>query len=593
MTTVPVRRTILVSIVLVLGIIMLVPLVPKAFAWKLVSHGTCRDWDRSNYDCIDPTSHFTTLDKEVWMHAEFDFRDIPKSVPFNAISEWRTPTGKVYQREAYEWSKYGGYLVLRTNRNLEISGIGNSQLGNWSVTFILDGGSFGQNMVVFTDHFTISKGGLLLLLPSSQTPVVVDGKVTGDEWVDSQAFSLKPAPFFSESNEATGEARISFKRDAQNLYVLCDFMSVTKIDAPPKRNDACYVLWQTPSMEENDAVWFTVVWAVNASRIALSTGHRFPKPPPLFDEIKSSFSISPTPSNSTPHLLIEASIPLLTLSYGLTQFPDMQIFPRLLRGVLPKGYTQFILGSDSSGALLSVKLKLLTNSLQFRFDARSSALVHVDTLIMVEPPAWDSWTSYNLTYTGGMRNVTSSDNIGALESSVTRMADQVQVHVLFRNPVHDGYKFTISFDLPNKVHSDGARNLLDFSWIELTTQSVEVKLPEDASDVILKTSPTLVGVISRSTATVLNLGLENPVTFRNSLPLSISPDQYIFSWSVSWVQKEVPTQASTMTATTSVSTATAGFTSRQVLTVAISAALLATIVFLFLRKRGWHRKVQS
>jgi hypothetical protein len=548
----------------------------------VVSHGMCHGVDSQTGICQGPATNFLTTD-DVYSWTDFD-----KVVTSHDMRwQWVRPDGSILRDVHFTFCSKG-----HCGRDQVWDNITTSIVGNWSVKVSVDG------RPLFSDSFEMSKGGYLTLLPSSQIPVEVDGRVTGDEWSDSQAFSLKPAPFYSES-EATGEARISFKRDPQNLYVLCEFISVTEIDRPPKRSDACYLLWQTSSMNDNDAIGLTLVWSANASKIAISTSHRFTKPPPLFYEIASSFSFSPTPTNSTPHLLIEASIPLLTLSYGLTQIPDMQIYPRLFRGVLPKGSTQFILGTDSAGYLIPLNLRLLYDSLQFKFDVGPSALVHVDTSVRVEPLAWDLWTSYNLTYTGDVKNVTSSDNLGALNTSLITLPNQVQVHVLFRNPVHDGYEFTISFDLPDKVHSIGARNVFDFSWTELTTQSVEVKLPEGASDVILKTNnPAVVGVISSPIPTTLNLGKENPVTFTNSLPQNISSDQDVFSWSISWIQKEVTIQSTTVATATSLSnTPTASRTSQlpwlTLLVAATVVIILTTIIFHFFRKRGWQRKVSE
>lgn len=164
-------RRVIIIFVLLLVLTALGPLVPNASAWKVLNYQTCHGYDPKTYACIGPSNDFTTLD-QVWIHAEFDFSDIPKNVKFNSTSEWRDPTGKLYQHESYVWS--GGSSRLISNRNLDLSGT--DAAGNWTVSYIFDGGPFGHNLKVFTDKFTIRyvpfqiKVPIATMIPDQKNP---------------------------------------------------------------------------------------------------------------------------------------------------------------------------------------------------------------------------------------------------------------------------------------------------------------------------------------------------------------------------------------------------------------------------------------
>jgi len=162
-----VQRIVFIFVVLSLILTALGPLVPNASAWLVLSYTTCRGYDPTTYACVGPSNNFTTLDGEVWIHAEFDFRDIPKNVKFNSTSEWRDPTGNLYQRESYLWS--GGSSRWISNRGLKLISIVNDPYsqgtmitdivwpGIWTVSYILDGGPFGHNLKAFTAEFTVHR----------------------------------------------------------------------------------------------------------------------------------------------------------------------------------------------------------------------------------------------------------------------------------------------------------------------------------------------------------------------------------------------------------------------------------------------------
>jgi hypothetical protein len=148
-------KSVLIMLVLPLIAASLVRFVPPVYAWSYRSVATCRSYNTSSYDCVDPTNDFTSFDTSVWVHAEFDFYDIPKNATFDSISVWIDPSGSIFKRTDITW-QYGGSSDLKSNRDLSIAGTPvATMLGNWTVGYIFDGEPFGHNLWVFNHTFTI------------------------------------------------------------------------------------------------------------------------------------------------------------------------------------------------------------------------------------------------------------------------------------------------------------------------------------------------------------------------------------------------------------------------------------------------------
>jgi hypothetical protein len=239
-----VRKIIATLIFVSLVLSSLGSLVPTVNAWKVISYQTCRDYDSNTGACIDPTSNFKTLDTLVWLHAEFDLSDIPSSVKFNTITEWRDPTGHLYQRVNYTWS--GGSSHLWSNRGMYIAGTNAANLpGNWTVSFILDGEQIGHNLLAFTTSFVIaycfyclqqttsttssdvdSKGyviGADLHAPyTSSPPDVSTGILKFEQWKDASIAKMLSAP--------NALAYLLLQHDDKGLYIGIDVPTQKKID---------------------------------------------------------------------------------------------------------------------------------------------------------------------------------------------------------------------------------------------------------------------------------------------------------------------------------------------------------------------------
>jgi hypothetical protein len=228
------RKVLLLIIATLLALGTLGPLAPKAYAWTVLKYETCRSYDPKTFQCIEPTDNFTVND-EIWIHAEFDFRDIPKSVTFNSTSEWRNPRGNIVQHETFLWS--GGSSHWLSNRNLRVSAL---TTGKWTVSYLLDGGPMGHNVRVFNCTFTIgpldidSSGYVSqtkLEVPYTNIPAnVSSGVCKADQWQD--ALVMKTIPYRTNNPTITSayfaEGYLLLKHDDTGLYGCIDMPSEKK-----------------------------------------------------------------------------------------------------------------------------------------------------------------------------------------------------------------------------------------------------------------------------------------------------------------------------------------------------------------------------
>jgi hypothetical protein len=234
-------KVVLPIITILLVLVTLAPLSPRAYAWGVLNYQTCRGYNPKTYRCDEPTSSFTIND-EVWIHAEFDFTGIPTTVTFNSTSEWRDPSGNLVQHDTVVWS---GGSKLQSNRNLRSP---QTTFGKWTVSYVLDGGpTIGHNVRVFSCTFTIgplpidSLGyveGATLEVPYTSIPINASwGTCKSSLWKD--AVVIKTVPYWTNNPTSISpfltEGFLLLEHDDNNLYAC--------IDLPTKTSGLDAYLW--------------------------------------------------------------------------------------------------------------------------------------------------------------------------------------------------------------------------------------------------------------------------------------------------------------------------------------------------------------